>query len=101
MNIKKGDTVRVRTGKDRGKRGEVVRVFPDEGRVTVKDLNLVKRAMKARRAGEKGQIVTLAKPLNVSNVELVCAACGKPTRIGHRMEGETKRRVCKNCGATV
>ena len=93
--------MRVRTGKDRGKRGEVVRVFPDEGRVTVKDLNLVKRAMKARRAGEKGQIVTLAKPLNVSNVELVCAACGKPTRIGYRMEGEAKRRFCKKCNAVA
>ncbi len=101
MNIIKGDKVLVTKGRDRGKSGKVFHVLPKTMRVVVEGVNLVKRATRAKRQGEKGQIVSKETGLRVENVSLICSACGKPTRIGMRTEGAKKVRFCKKCQATI
>lgn len=97
-SIRRGDTVRVLRGKDRGKRGTVLAVLPRQQRVLVEGINMVKKHVRARRAGEKGQRVTIAAPINRANVQLFCGHCKRGVRIGHRTSGETVERVCKKCG---
>lgn len=101
MKIKKGDQVQVIAGKDRGKRGTVVRVFPEADRVVVEGVNLGKRHRKGKSAGEKGERIEMAMPLHVSNVMLVDAETGKPTRIGYRVNGNEKVRVSKKSGKDI
>lgn len=101
MNIKKGDNVQVTSGSHRGKRGKVLAVSHDTGRILIEGVNLVKKHQKPKREGEKGEIVTLPRSINASNAMLVCASCGKPVRSGYRMEGEVKVRYCKNCQAPL
>ncbi|MCR4328300.1 MAG: 50S ribosomal protein L24 [Patescibacteria group bacterium] len=100
MNIKKGDQIKMMTGKDRGKSGAVLRVFPSEEKITVEGLNLYKKRARPKRNGEKGEMVTLPRPVHVSNAMIVCTACKRTTRVGHRSEGEKKVRVCKKCNAS-
>jgi large subunit ribosomal protein L24 len=95
MKIKKGDQVEIVAGKDKGKRGKVVRTLPALGKVVVEGLNLRKKHVRARREGEKGQRVEVAAPLDASNVMLVCPHTDKPTRIGYRMNGDQKVRISK------
>ncbi|MDO8424514.1 MAG: 50S ribosomal protein L24 [bacterium] len=97
MRIKKGDTVLIISGKDKGKKAKVLKSFPKAGRILVEGVNLRKKHQKPKKAGEKGQIIELSGPINISNVELVCPKCGKPTRIGFKVEGDKKYRVCKKC----
>jgi len=94
MNIKTNDNVKIIAGKDRGKIGKVVHVSPKEGRVVVENVNIVKRHLKPKRQGEKGQIAEIPKPIDVSNVMVVCSTCKKTTRA-------SKSRLCKKCGASV
>lgn len=101
MKIKKGDNVQVIAGKDSGKQGEVLRVFPLEEKVIVKGANMMKRHMKARREGEKGERVEKEAPLHVSNVMLMCPHTGKPTRIGYKIEGGEKVRISKKSGKAI
>jgi len=98
MKIKKGDMVLVISGKDRGKKGKVLQVFPKENRVMVEGVNLRKKHRKPKKSGEKGQIITLPGSVSVSNVKLVCSKCGKPTRGGYKIVEKKKFRVCKKCG---
>lgn len=100
MNIKKGDKVLIIKGKDAKKSGKVASVNPEDNRVVVEGLNMVKRAVRPRKMGESGQIVSIASPMNASNVMIVCPSCGKTTRIGHREEEGKKKRVCKKCGSS-
>ena len=101
-HVRKGDTVQVVAGKDVGKRGKVLDVFPDRGRVTVEGVARTKRHM--RRTGRTLQagLVERENPIHLSNVMPVCPACGKPTRVG-RQEGPDggRVRVCKNCGEAI
>ncbi len=99
MNIKRGDNVKMLNGKDRGKTGKVLFVFPKEGKIVVEGLNTVARHLRPKKQGQKGQIVRKERAINLSNVMLVCKSCGKPTRTGHKVVGEKKMRVCKKCGA--
>ena len=101
--IRKNDNVVVMTGKDRGKRGRVVRVVPDKNRVLVEGVNLVKRHTKANpQRNVKGGVVEREAPLHASNVQLVCPECGKPTRIGRRVLGDGRKvRVCRKCEGVV
>jgi large subunit ribosomal protein L24 len=99
MNIKKGDQVKIIAGKDRGKVGTVLKVYKDEGRVSVEGINLYKKRAKSKRQGQKGETVEVVRPLSVSNVMLVCRNCGRATRIGYRPEGNQKVRYCKKCKA--
>ena len=101
MKIKKGDTVKILSGKDRAKVAKVIRVFPREGRVVVEGVNLKKRHRRSRRQGAKGDIVLVPGPLSVSAVQAVCPGCGKPTRLGYRIDAGEKIRICKKCGKTV
>ena len=99
LKIKNGDRVRVLTGKDRGKTGNVTRVLPTAGKVIVDGINVAKKHQKATRATMQGGIIDKDMPLPVANVALLCAACGKPTRVGYKVDADgTKVRVCKKCG---
>ena len=101
--IRKNDNVVVTTGKDRGKRGRVVRVVPDKNRVLVEGVNMIKRHTKANpQRNIKGGLVEREAPLHASNVQLVCPECGKPTRIGRRILGDGRKvRVCRKCEGVV
>ncbi len=97
MKIKKGDTVLIIRGKDRGKQGKVVKALPKENRIIVEGLNLVKKHVKPKRAGEKGRIIEISAPLDVSKVKLICPLCKQPTRVGYTFINDEKRRFCKKC----
>ena len=108
VNIKKDDMVRVIAGKDRGKEGRVVRVQPTEGRVMVDGVALAKRHVRAqgRRSTsgqqlQQGGIIDAEMFIDISNVQIVCKSCGRPTRVGHRMEGDVKMRICRHCEAEL
>jgi len=96
MKLKKGDTVKVVAGKDKGKISKVQKVLPKAGKVLVEGVNQYKRHLKGR-GQVKSQIITITKPLPVSNVALVCPKCSKPTRVGYAMMQEKKVRFCKKC----
>ena len=97
MKLKKGDRVRVLSGKDVGKEGEITRVIPERNRVIIDGINVAKRHQRATRATMQGGIIDKDMPIHVSNVAIVCSSCG-PTRIGYRFEGTEKIRVCRKCG---
>lgn len=97
MKIKKGDNVLITKGKDRGKKGKVLRVFPRDQKLMIEGLNMRKKHIRAKRAGEKGQMIEQATPVQVSNVKLICTKCGKATRVGGKIIAEKKVRICKIC----
>lgn len=97
MKIRKNDQVQIIAGKDRGKRGKVLRVFPKVGKVSIDGLNVFKKHVRPKREKEKGQRIEFFSPLNISNVALICSHCGKLTRVGYRIEGKNKIRICKKC----
>ncbi len=103
--IKKGDIVEVLTGRDRGTRGEVVRVLRKQGRVVIEGVNRRKRHQKSYQAGNRtiqGGIIEFNAPIHISNVMLVCPKCGQRTRVGiRRDEDGTRHRVCRKCGADI
>jgi large subunit ribosomal protein L24 len=101
MKIKKGDTVKILKGKDRGKSGKVIRVFPAMNKVLVEGLNLYKKHVRPKRQGEKGEVVEIAKPLAAANVALLCPHCKQATRVGYKLEGIKKFRYCKKCKNNV
>lgn len=106
MKIRKDDTVEVIAGKDRGKRGRVVRVYPENNRIMVEHVNVVKRHERLRvgqgRAGTEGGIINKEMPVDVSNVMLVCSKCDKGRRTGTELlEGGAKRRICRSCGSEI
>jgi large subunit ribosomal protein L24 len=100
FKIRKDDTVEIIAGKDKGKRGAIVRVLADKDRVIVAGANLVKKAMKKRSQQDRGGIVEIEAPIHVSNVQIVCKKCG-PTRIGYKIDGDKKIRVCRKCGEAL
>ena len=103
FSVKKGDYVKIIAGNDKGKFGQIVAVDKKAGRVTVegKDLSVVKKAVKARKASDKAGIIELPKSTDISNVMPVCAACGKATRVRHGEVDGKKVRVCAKCGAVL
>ncbi len=98
MKIKKGDTVVVTSGKDRGKKGKVIEAFPKEGKVIVEGVNLKKKHIRPKKSGEKGQIIEMPSSFDASDVKVICKECGKATRVGFKKEGNKKVRICKKCG---
>lgn len=99
MKIKKGDKVRVIAGKDLGREGTVTRVIPDRERVIVDGVNVAKRHQRAQGQTMQGGIIDKEMPLHISNVALICDACGEAVRVGYRFEEDgTKVRVCRKCG---
>ena len=101
MNVKKGDTVVVLSGKDKGKKGKVQGTVPSESKVVVEGVNMVTCHTKPRRQGEEGGIVRREAALYASKVQVVCPKCSKGTRVAHKTEGGKKVRVCKHCGASL
>lgn len=100
MNIKKGDTVVVITGKDKGKSGKVLEVFPKQNRILVENINIVSRHTKPKSAQEKGGIIKKPAPINASNVMVLCD-CGKATRVAYKLVNGKKVRICKKCGNSL
>lgn len=101
MKIRKGDSVIVLSGKDRGKSGKIIRAFPNAQKVLVEGVNIVKRHQRPTRSNQKGQIIDKAMPLHVSNVALRDPKSGKPTRAGYRIEGNKKVRVARKSGIVI
>ncbi len=101
MNVKKGDTVVVLSGKDRGKQGKVLGTVPADGKVVVEGINMVTCHVKPRKQGEQGGIVKREAALAACKVQVVCPKCSKATRVAHKVENGKKTRVCKHCGAEL
>jgi len=101
MSIKKGDTVIVLSGKDKGKKGTVLSVMPETRKVVVEKINVVSRHQKPRQQGEQGGIVKKEAPIYACKVMRVCPKCGKPTRPASKVTGDKRVRVCKKCGAEI
>lgn len=101
MHIKKGDNVKILSGKDRNKTGKVLKVFPGGGRAVVENVNMVKKHQKPKRSGDKGQRISVPASINVSNLQLVCPKCSKSSRTGIKTIDDRKVRICKKCGADV
>ncbi len=101
MKIKKNDEVIVISGKDKGKKGKVITALPKEHKVIVTGINQVKRHQKPDAMGNKGGIITKNLPIDVSNVAIVDPKTGKPTKIGYRIDGNTKIRFAKASGETI
>lgn len=104
MKIKRGDTVEVVRGHDKGHRGEVLRVVPSERRVIVQGANIRKKHQRQVQAGGRTMnpgIIQFEAPIHISNVMLICPKCGQPVRVGMLVEGDLKQRVCKGCQALI
>lgn len=103
VHVKTGDTVVVINGKNRGKQGKVMQVSPKERKVIVEGVNMVTKHVKPRQMGEPGGLIKAEAALYADKVQLICPKCGKPTRVGHKIDEKTgkKMRVCKkpDCGA--
>jgi large subunit ribosomal protein L24 len=100
--IRRNDQVIVTTGRDRGKRGRVIKVIPEKNRLIVEGVNIVKRHTRPNpQRNIKGGILEREAPLHASNVQIVCPECGKVTRVGHRIEGDRKVRICRKCEGVI
>jgi len=96
FKLKKDDTVEVIAGKDKGKRGKILKILRAKDRVLVDGVNIVKKAKKRQKQSDRGGIIEIEAAIHSSNVAVVCKKCG-PTRIGYKIEGEAKTRVCRKC----
>jgi large subunit ribosomal protein L24 len=101
VDIRRNDTVKVITGRDKGKQGRVLRVFPADAKVLVEHVSMVKKHVRPNpQRNIQGGIAEQESRISISNVQLVCPTCG-PVRIGHEVRGDRKVRVCKKCGTTL
>jgi len=101
MKLRKGDNVIVLSGNDKGKTGEILEIIPSTQKVIVKGVNIRKKHVKPRKAGEEGGIIPSEYPIHSSKVNVVCPKCGKASKIGYVIEDGKKVRVCKKCGAKL
>jgi large subunit ribosomal protein L24 len=102
MKIKKGDKVKMLTGKDVKKTGKVLKIFPKKQKVVIEGLNLRIKHMRPKKEREKGQKIQFPASVNISNVMLICSKCSKSTRVGYKiLENKKKVRICKKCGETI
>ncbi len=101
MKIKKGDTILVISGKDKGKQAKVFGVFPISSKIMAEGINMAKKHVKPKKSGEKGQIVSIPRPISVSNVKLICPKCGQAARVGYKLVEDNKFRTCKKCGQEI
>ena len=100
FKLKKEDTVEVIAGKDKGKRGRILKILREKDRVLVEGVNIVKKAQKKRKQQDRGGIIEIEAALHSSNLMIVCKKCG-PTRIGYKTDGDSKIRVCRKCGEAL
>jgi large subunit ribosomal protein L24 len=101
MRIRKGDTVTVISGKDKGATSSVMRALPESQKVVVEKVGVVKKSQRPTRDNPSGGIMSIERPIHVSTVMLVCPKCNKPTRVGVKGSGKDKVRVCKKCGKDI
>lgn len=101
MKFKKGDTVKIISGNDKGKTGKILSVFPAEGKIVVENAQVRKKHVRARQQGKKGEMVHIPAPFPASRAMIVCSRCAKPTRIGLQIGGNAKMRMCKKCGSAL
>ncbi len=101
MKIKKNDIVKIMTGKDKGKTGKILNILLKENKVLIEGLNLYKKNIKPKKQGEKGQIISMPRPINVSNIMIMCSSCGNSARVGFRFENKNKIRYCKKCKVKI
>jgi large subunit ribosomal protein L24 len=105
LNIHRNDIVEVLTGNDAGKkpkRGRVLRVFPDKNSILVEHVRVVKKTVSSKSGkNTKGGIAEQESPIHISNVAIVCPSCSNAVRVGYKVEGDTKTRVCRKCGAAL
>ena len=101
MKIHQGDTILMIKGKEKGKKSKVLRGFPSKGLILVEGVNIKKIHKKPKKEGEKGQVVEVPAPFNVSKVKLVCPKCNKPTRVGYKTDSKKKKRICNKCKAEI
>ena len=101
MKLKKGDTVLIISGKDRGRTAKILKSLVKERRILVEGINLKKKHVKPKKEGEKGQVVSLPLPMEASNTKFLCPKCGKAVRLGYKITGDKKFRICKKCQSEV
>jgi large subunit ribosomal protein L24 len=101
MRIKKDDTILIIAGKDKGKKGKVLKSLPKENKIIVEGLNIAKKHARPKKQGEKGQIIEVSRPIDSSNIKLVCPRCGQAARVGYKITENEKYRVCKKCGSEI
>lgn len=101
MKFKKGDEVIITAGKDKGKKGKIEKVLAKNNTVVLPGLNIYKRHLKKRDEKNPGGIVDFNRPLPVGNVALLCPKCGKPTRVGFKITGDKKIRICRKCESAI
>ena len=102
MKLKKGDTVKILLGKDKGRKGKIQRLFTKEGKVLVEGVNIYKKHLKSQGEQKKGGIIEISRPMIISKVALICPSCSKPTRVGYQLsKGSGKQRICKKCKANI
>ena len=101
MKVKKGDKVLIISGKDKGRTGKIIKSLLKNGTILVEGINLKKKHVKAKKQGEKGQVIATPSPLNISNVKIICPKCGKATRISYKIEKGVKHRICKECKSQI
>ncbi|MCI9063910.1 MAG: 50S ribosomal protein L24 [Clostridia bacterium] len=101
MKLRKGDNVMVLSGNDKGKTGEILEIIPNTQKVVVKGVNIRKKHVKPRKAGEEGGIIASEYPIHSSKVNVVCPKCGKASKVGYVVEEGKKERICKKCGAKL
>ncbi|MCD4705193.1 50S ribosomal protein L24 [bacterium] len=101
MKIKKNDTVKILSGKDKGKQAKVVQVFPKNKKVVVEGINKRYKNLRPKREGEKGQRIEFDAPIDISNVILICKKCGKETKVAYKFSDKNKYRICKKCKEVI
>ncbi|MDD4476712.1 MAG: 50S ribosomal protein L24 [Patescibacteria group bacterium] len=97
MKIKANDKVKILRGKDKGKTGKVIQIFSSENKIVVEGINIMKKHMRARKQGEKGQVIELSAPMDASKAMVICQKCGRAVRINRKLEAGKKKRVCNKC----
>jgi len=98
--LRKEDLVQVIAGKDKGKQGKILKIDREKGRIIVAGINMMKKTMKKKNQQDRGGIAEIEASLDISNVMIVCKKCG-PVKIGYKIDGETKKRVCRKCGEVL
>jgi len=98
MKLKKSDQVLIISGKDKGKKGKILKVFPEENRILVEGVNIRKKHQRPRKSGEKGQIIEMPASVSASSAKLICSGCGKAARMGYKITEKDRYRICKKCG---
>lgn len=101
MKIKKNDQVLIISGKDCGKKSKVLQSFPKKKKIIIEGINLKKKHIRPKKQGEKGQIIYIPAPVDISNVKLICSKCKRATRVGYKIVENKKYRICKKCNQEI